>query len=69
MLTTTRANILKTNHSTTAIAKHLSFSLSLLPLYRHYTVPYFNVKEKKSWKKYFFVAQDLLMADLAQHLL
>jgi hypothetical protein len=55
-----RANITHHNPNIAAIAKHLSFSLSLLPLYRHYTVPYLNVKEKKSWKKYFFVAQYLL---------
>jgi hypothetical protein len=57
MLSTTGANILKPNHSTTAIANHCQLPFFL---FHHHTFHIDNCKRKKLEQKNIFVAQDLL---------
>jgi hypothetical protein len=64
MLSASRANILKPNHSTTAIAIHNPYFFLSYSLYRYSTVRSLNVKEKKSAEKLFFVAQYLLWHEI-----
>jgi hypothetical protein len=64
MLTASRANVLKPNHSTTAIANHNPYLFLSYSLYRYSTSRSLNVKQKKSVKKLFFVARYLLWHEI-----
>jgi len=59
MLTTTRANILKPNLSTTAIAKHFLSPLLLISVFYRSNL---ECQTEKKWREKYFVAQDLLGA-------